>query len=421
MNKKIVTVIIGQNCQDTIGMCLESVKDSDEIIYLDGGSYDNTMRIVKEFGIDNDKVQKGLTILNNIFNSTNPNAISNQRNFYLEYIKEYFPDYWCLVLDADEVLDDNGITKLREFINEAPLHNIYSVKMRHLMYTLGLEDATKKFHYVPNRFFKVTDDLVYPDGEHCILNNEVSEGSIVSTQIWHLGYIGGVWDVKKRYDQQKLRNNGHNEKYLDTWNKSHMLANYPVAKFNVEELPQTILSNFGLSKDEIYFADRNIENKHPILVRQWNDFFKPESVADFGCGLGPYLFIWESIVKDCKGFDISEYATKHKICSSEIRQFELGAGVIVGEKYDLVTAIDVLEHLKYENLAKAISTLCDVSSKYILASIPFKGTPNCENDPTHIIKESKDWWIKQFEGVGLKVIPTPDEFLFKEQLILLKK
>ena len=414
MNKKIVTVIIGQDCQDTIKMCLESVKDSDEIIYLDGGSTDNTIKIVEE-------TNSNINYMQNNFDKSNPNAISIQRNFYLEYIKKYYQDYWCLVLDADEVLDDNGITKLREFINEAPLHNIYSIKMRHLMYTLGLEDATKKFHFVPNRFFKVTDNLIYPDGEHCILNNIVSEGSIVSTQIWHLGYIGGVWDVKKRYDQQKLRANGHTEGFMDKWNKLHMLANYPVAKFNVEELPQTILSNFGLEKDEIYFANRNIENKHPILVRQWNDFFKPESVADFGCGLGPYLFIWESIVKDCKGFDISEYATKHKICSSEIRQFELGAGAIVGEQYDLVTAIDVLEHLKYENLYKAISTLSDVSSKYILASIPFKGTPNCENDPTHIIKESKDWWIKQFEGVGLKVIPTPDEFLFKEQLILLKK
>jgi len=414
MNKKIVTVIIGQDCQDTIKMCLESVKDSDEIIYLDGGSTDNTIKIVEE-------TNSNINYMQNNFDKSNPNAISIQRNFYLEYIKKYYQDYWCLVLDADEVLDDNGITKLREFINEAPLHNIYSIKMRHLMYTLGLEDATKKFHFVPNRFFKVTDNLIYPDGEHCILNNIVSEGSIVSTQIWHLGYIGGVWDVKKRYDQQKLRANGHTEGFMDKWNKLHMLANYPVAKFNVEELPQTILSNFGLSKDEIYFENRNIENKHPILVRQWNDFFKPESIADFGCGLGPYLFVWESIVKDCKGFDISEYATKHKICSSEIRQFELGKESFANEQYDLVTAIDVLEHLKYENLSYALSTLNATTSKYILASIPFKGTPNCENDPTHIIKEDKDWWIKQFEGVGLKVIPTPDEFLFKEQLILLKK
>lgn len=48
MNKLIV-VIMGQNCEKFISMCLESVKTADKIIYCDGGSTDDTMDYVLEF------------------------------------------------------------------------------------------------------------------------------------------------------------------------------------------------------------------------------------------------------------------------------------------------------------------------------------------------------------------------------------
>ena len=46
---KIVAGIMGQNCERFIDMCLESVKDADAIVYLDGGSTDKTIQIVYEF------------------------------------------------------------------------------------------------------------------------------------------------------------------------------------------------------------------------------------------------------------------------------------------------------------------------------------------------------------------------------------
>jgi len=44
---KIVVVVMGQNCEKFIGMCLDSVKESDAIVYCDGGSTDNTLEYVK--------------------------------------------------------------------------------------------------------------------------------------------------------------------------------------------------------------------------------------------------------------------------------------------------------------------------------------------------------------------------------------
>ncbi|MGB9911236.1 MAG: glycosyltransferase family 2 protein [Microgenomates group bacterium] len=46
---KISVIIIGKNAKDLIKDCLLSVKWADEIIYLDGGSTDGTLEIVKEF------------------------------------------------------------------------------------------------------------------------------------------------------------------------------------------------------------------------------------------------------------------------------------------------------------------------------------------------------------------------------------
>ena len=43
---KLVVCIMGQNCERFIGMCLESVKEADGIVYCDGGSEDKTLKII---------------------------------------------------------------------------------------------------------------------------------------------------------------------------------------------------------------------------------------------------------------------------------------------------------------------------------------------------------------------------------------
>lgn len=35
--QRLVCVVMGQNCDKFIGMCLDSVKDADDIVYCDGG------------------------------------------------------------------------------------------------------------------------------------------------------------------------------------------------------------------------------------------------------------------------------------------------------------------------------------------------------------------------------------------------
>jgi len=157
-----------------------------------------------------------------------------------------------------------------------------------------------------------------------------------------------------------------------------------------------------------------------VMVKQWYDYFKPESVLDLGCGNGIFLHIWTWFVDDCHGIDKSNYAVNNCTCKKEFISKGDILDLDLEKKYDLITAIDLLEHLEYEDLDKAILTIKKHTKKDILISVPFKDDKNINLDPTHKIKESKEWWVKQFKKHNLKIIETPDEFLFNKQMIILK-
>ena len=118
-----------------------------------------------------------------------------------KYLKENYPDYWALCLDADEVVDDrlkDFLPKLQELTDE----DIITIHMRHLIYTLNQEDATRNIHFVHNRLFKVNEKLQYPNGEHPVLYSKSPNVKYLNTNyftIWHCGYINGIFDIRKKY------------------------------------------------------------------------------------------------------------------------------------------------------------------------------------------------------------------------------
>jgi len=154
------------------------------------------------------------------------------------------------------------------------------------------------------------------------------------------------------------------------------------------------------------------------MVIQWNNYFNPESVLDLGCGVGPYLYFWKLLGKEAKGIELSQWAIDHavapNISQGDITDFKSGGA-------ELVTAIDVLEHIDYDKIQQAIDNVCKATEENLLISVPVIGDSNLDKDETHKIKEKKEWWIKQFTDRGLIHEPTPKDWMFKEQLFIFKR
>ena len=68
MVEKLIVCIMGQNCEKFIGMCIESVKDADEVVFCDGGSTDST----REYLIHQLHTKKPVTIIMNEYNQKDP-------------------------------------------------------------------------------------------------------------------------------------------------------------------------------------------------------------------------------------------------------------------------------------------------------------------------------------------------------------
>jgi len=418
--ERLVVVIMGQDCEKFIRMCLESVKEADAIVYCDGGSTNEfksywIREIVKK------KNMKNIHWIENLYNQEDKKMNGKQRNFYLNYIKENYPDYWCLCIDVDEVVEN--LSKVKEFIQTAK-YGLISVKMRHLVGDLSHEDTTQENHWVLNRLFKISEADCYPETEHPVLQGKEREPVMATncTTIWHLAYIPGMFDIKKKYENHIKKSEMHSKEFLRDWYFQHLFGYYPRKRFNLGELPEIILNEFGTSQEEIYFISRgNMEVKHYQDAINWKNHFNLKDCIIFGCGQGQRVKVLNEIGVKTVGYDVNKYAVEKRLHENvklaDMTVEDLGLG-----SYDLAVAFDVLEHLNYgEDLTKAINNLINHTKKYILISVPVIGNPVLELDATHKIKETEEWWLKQFTDKGLKRIETPNYFLYKEQVYIFEK
>jgi len=99
---KVSTCVITKNESDNIRRCLGSLtKVADEIIVVDTGSTDDTVKIAKEHGA-------------RVFQYKWDNNFANAKNYALDQVN----GDWIIFLDADEYLDSNTEAILREVLNQ---------------------------------------------------------------------------------------------------------------------------------------------------------------------------------------------------------------------------------------------------------------------------------------------------------------
>jgi SAM-dependent methyltransferase len=138
---------------------------------------------------------------------------------------------------------------------------------------------------------------------------------------------------------------------------------------------------------------------------------RSDRVLDFGCSKGYIVKGFRLLYREAYGVDISPYAISQ--APTEVRPYlsliEPNDKIPLVNKclYDWTVAKDVLEHIPYEMLDSVLDLIREASRRVFVIVPLGDGTkfniPAYENDITHIIRESLDWWTKKFESNGFTI------------------
>jgi SAM-dependent methyltransferase len=139
-----------------------------------------------------------------------------------------------------------------------------------------------------------------------------------------------------------------------------------------------------------------------------------KTIADIGCGNGlflNYLSESETNYKKLLGVDRSNtalsYVKTNKICA-DISNLPLD-----DKSYDLVSALEVIEHLSLKEYSDGLRELARISKKYLLISVPYQEVlqttlsecPKCKtrfNTDYHRRSFDQETMKKMFGGMGFK-------------------
>jgi 2-polyprenyl-3-methyl-5-hydroxy-6-metoxy-1,4-benzoquinol methylase len=122
---------------------------------------------------------------------------------------------------------------------------------------------------------------------------------------------------------------------------------------------------------------------------------KPRSVFDAGCAFG---FLVESLRDrgvDAYGVDVSEYAIGQ--VRDDIKPY-CRVGSVTDEldrDFDLITCIEVLEHVDADTAQRAIDNFCRHT-----ADVLFSSTPTDYTEPTHQNVRATAYWAGSFARRG---------------------
>lgn len=138
--------ILTMNSEKTLERCLESVRDFDDVIILDGNSTDGTVELARKYGArvipQVDSLEKEVKIGD--FSAVRNIGIKNARHS------------WFLYIDSDEYLSPEAVVEISEIVNRKQNNSHYAYKLPR-KYVVNVEIIERSSMY-PNyqlRFFYI--------------------------------------------------------------------------------------------------------------------------------------------------------------------------------------------------------------------------------------------------------------------------
>jgi len=193
---KISAQILAFNEEDYLPFCLESlIGVVDEVVVIEGGSHDDTLKIVNEYA------NKGHYDVKIIMDDTRDDY-AFLRNKALE---ETDADY-VLMIDADEVLANaDGSRVTREQLVDASKSEFDSLGLftYHFVYNYSLLDGRREgIHVSPDRFYKNKEvRYINKMHEHPVFGYKAKRGTMRAPILWHFGGCKSPEKTRRKYLQ----------------------------------------------------------------------------------------------------------------------------------------------------------------------------------------------------------------------------
>lgn len=144
------------------------------------------------------------------------------------------------------------------------------------------------------------------------------------------------------------------------------------------------------------------------------EYINPSSVIDVGCGIGAWLSIWKKNgVKEITGVD-GNYVDKSQLLITEenFHPCNLGNGYKSNKRYDLVTCLEVAEHLPEQSAKVFIESLCMLGD-IVLFSAAIPG----QEGTMHINEQYPEYWAAIFSEKGYEAIDCLRQRIWNEKKI----
>ena len=152
-----------------------------------------------------------------------------------------------------------------------------------------------------------------------------------------------------------------------------------------------------------YFHNESTHNLESpkIIVPYLIQLFNPNSVIDVGCGIGTFLHEFkENGVADICGLD-GKWVDRKKmlINKADFIETDLELPIQLNKKYDLVTCLEVAEHLSETSAETIVDSLTGLGNIIVFSAATTK-----QAGQNHINEQPFSYWKQKFEARGYVVI-----------------
>lgn len=165
-------------------------------------------------------------------------------------------------------------------------------------------------------------------------------------------------------------------------------------------------TGYYLMRENYTSAEKDINTFHDLVSNQ----FDPESVIDFGCGVGYWLRPFYEEGLTVRGVEASQAAINNAVIPAElIERYDLREPYESDRHYELVLCLEVLEHIP-EKYDRVITESIAAAGRTAIIS----AAPPGQGGTYHVNEQPPEYWKDRFQEVGMNFDYDSTNFLREE-------